>query len=401
VKGLLSVSDGRSAAPMVLAAQLIAVSTVASSIDCYFGIHLHPGFENLTSLVDPAIMSRMQNLVHDIPLNRTAWADHPASLFARVGAVDWQDAWAQNVPDFSRTIQRDVASNWRNASTPSMDTYTFDYEPHYRPWWSSDVPTFSKPWFDLLAEVHRTSMDPRWLQMVGATNLSSAANWTSLDAAQQEGLAATSWRYAVRVYLTAAMQATRRALPAGVRFGNWNWPFKCGKSCADNATAAQAYEAKVRSVDWLWREVSVFFPDVYPEAYAGPLAERPPGLPARCDNWTAAGASSYYTWNADFNIRIRESLGLTDKVPVLLYSWYHYMCAQKGPVEGGAVPFTLDANVPALFDAATATGVDGVVLWGSVGTYGYEDHQVATVARMLSSPPWSTEIVKHCSAKRH
>ena len=72
------------------------------------------------------------------------------------------------------------------------------------------------------------------------------------------------------------MQATRQALPAGVRFGNWNWPFKCGKSCADNVTASQAHEKQVRSVGWLWREVSVFFPDVYPEAYAGPLAGRPP-----------------------------------------------------------------------------------------------------------------------------
>ena len=99
----------------------------------------------------------------------------------------------------------------------------------------------------------------------------------------------------------------------------------------------------------------------------------------------------------DVNLRIRDDLGLKGKVPILLYSWYHYMCAQKGPVSGGSVPFTLDANVPALFETATAAGVDGIVLWGSVGTYGYEDHRIATVARVINSPPWSTAILKYCS----
>ena len=70
------------------------------------------------------------------------------------------------------------------------------------------------------------------------------------------------------------------------------------------------------------------------------------------------------------------------------------MCAQKVLNSTDLDYFAQDANVLEPFEQ---TGHDGIIMWGSVGTFGYEDHDPGFVAQYLDRF-WSGPIVRHCSS---
>ena len=45
-------------------------------------------------------------------------------------------------------------------------------------------------------------------------------------------------------------------------FGRWNWPFKFGGSTAANATALATFESMIGEMDWLWKRLDIFLPDL-------------------------------------------------------------------------------------------------------------------------------------------
>ena len=68
------------------------------------------------------------------------------------------------------------------------------------------------------------------------------------------------------------------------------------------------------------------------------------------------------------------------------------MCAQKVLDCDNLDYYARDANVVEPFES---TGHDGVIMWGSVGTFGYEDHDPAFVAAYLNRF-WAPPIEAHC-----
>ena len=46
------------------------------------------------------------------------------------------------------------------------------------------------------------------------------------------------------------------------RFGRWNWPFKFGGLTAANATALATFESMIAEMDWLWKRLDIFLPDL-------------------------------------------------------------------------------------------------------------------------------------------
>ena len=69
------------------------------------------------------------------------------------------------------------------------------------------------------------------------------------------------------------------------------------------------------------------------------------------------------------------------------------MCAQKVLNSTDLDYFAQDANVAEPFERR---GHDGVIMWGTVGTFGYEDHDPEFVAQYLNRV-WAGPITTHCS----
>jgi hypothetical protein len=69
------------------------------------------------------------------------------------------------------------------------------------------------------------------------------------------------------------------------------------------------------------------------------------------------------------------------------------MCAQKVLDCHNLDYYAQDVNVAEPFEQ---TGHDGVIMWGSVGTFGFEDHDPVFVAKYLNEF-WSGPIAKHCA----
>ena len=213
---------------------------------------------------------------------------------------------------------------------------------------------------------------------------SGATGWRDLDTMQQTRLQALSWDFFVREYLTAALRAIKAVVPAGMDLGVWNWPFKFWR----RASAPQ-WDGWMDELGWLWAELPVLLPDLYPEFYAGPVGSRPAAL-STCTAQDGHATTDYFQSNVDNALRLKRTYNPAAKV--VLSVWWHYMCAQK--ITGDLGYFVDDGNLAALFGVV---GIDGIAIWGSIGTSTGEDANATEVAGYLNSV-WAPHLASRCRA---
>ena len=144
-------------------------------------------------------------------------------------------------------------------------------------------------------------------------------------------------------------------------------------------------------MDWLWEKLDLFIPDLYPEFFVGAESAKPAVL-SKCLAQSQARADLYFSANIQHMQRIRARC--KPGVKIYLSIWWHYMCAQKVADCTDLDYYAQDANVAEPFESA---GHDGVIMWGTVGTFGFEDHDAGFVADYLDKF-WSGPVGKHCKA---
>jgi len=138
---------------------------------------------------------------------------------------------------------------------------------------------------------------------------------------------------------------------------------------------------------WLWAELPVLLPDLYPEFYAGPIASRPAVL-STCTAQNGSATRGYFQSNVDSALRLKRRYNPSAKI--ILSVWWHYMCAQH--VTGDLGYFVDDGNLAALF---SVVGIDGIAIWGSIGTYTGEDANATEVADYLDRV-WAPHLAARC-----
>jgi hypothetical protein len=329
--------------------------------------------------------------------------DHPTQLF-QPNTSYWRDAWEETLrtaPGYmaayvNAEIQADPNPN-TNATHPAAGVLMLDYEPAYRPSWAFQTSSHpDKRWETLVSSVHTPKLDHNWTQLVGYTVPSGAREngWSEMNQEEQQALMAKSYDYFCRTYLSAGMKAVRAEMPTAMRLSVWNWPFKFGGSTAANQTALQQFEGMIADIDWLWKLLDIFLPDLYPEFFVGEEADLPSVL-QRCTVGNQSLADLYFSANIAHMQRVRDRCNL--KAKIYLSTWWHYMCAQKVLDSDDLDYYAQDANVVEPFESS---GHDGVIMWGSVGTFGYEDHDPAFVATYLNHF-WGPPVEAHCREASH
>ena len=196
--------------------------------------------------------------------------------------VYWLDAWTHNLQAYPQAMKETVMSGLNGTSEGLL---MVDFEPEWRPSWRCLHPDgISQPrWAAMLATIHAKQIDTNMTSLVGWAAPAGAANWAALTSQQQVDLQHAAWDYFCRQYLTAALRAVKAALPAKVELSFWNWPFKFGK------TGKPAdWDDTMDELGWLWAELPIFMPDLYPEFYSG----TPGSLPADLSTCTAENQSS-------------------------------------------------------------------------------------------------------------
>ena len=234
----------------------------------------------------------------------------------------------------------------------------------------------------MLATIHTEQIDTNMTSLIGWAAPAGAANWAALSSQQQVDLQHAAWDYFCRQYLTAGLRAVKAALPAKVELSFWNWPFKFGKT-----GKPAEWDDTMDELGWLWAELPIFMPDLYPEFYSGTAGS----LPADLSTCTAENKSStlaYFQANVDNALRLKKKHNPQAKV--YLSVWWHYMCAQHVTADLGY--FVRDGNLDGLF---AATGHDGIALWGSVGDFAGEDANATEVQAYLEEY-WGPHVEKHC-----
>ena len=233
---------------------------------------------------------------------------------------------------------------------------------------------------------HAKAIDTNFTTLVGWTVPATASDWDSLTKEQQTDLQMISWEYFCREYLTAGIRAVNDVLPPKVELAFWNWPFKFGRS-----GLPPWWDEVMDSLGWLWQELPVFMPDLYPEFYSGSAASMPAVLsspPGRCEALGAEETASYFQDNVDNALRLKKKWN--PKARVYLSVWWHYMCSQHVTQDIGY--FVDDGNMDALFGAH---GHDGIALWGSLGVSVGEDQNVTEVQSYLERV-WAPHVMAHC-----
>jgi hypothetical protein len=302
-------------------------------------------------------------------------------------AMYWRDAWQHNLATMPEHMVRWTQLQLNGSTKPGM--LLVDYEPSWRPSWRFPNPngTAQPKWAAFLATVHARAIDTNWTSLVGWTVPTTATNWASLTPLQQTDLQSLSWEYFAKQYLTAGLRAIKASLPRGVVLSFWNWPFKFGKD-----GKPFWWDEVMDGMGWLWSELPIFMPDLYPEFYSGSAASMPSVLsspPGRCVALGANATASYYQANVDNALRLKAKWNPAAKV--YLSVWWHYMCSQKVTQDIGF--FVDDGNMAALF--SRTRGHDGLALWGSLGTFTGEDRNVTEVKLYLDRV-WGPHIAKHC-----
>ena len=299
--------------------------------------------------------------------------------------VYWKTAWEHNLVAMPASMVQWIRSELNGTAEGLL---MVDYEPPWRPSWRFPNPngTAQPRWAAFLAAVHADSIDTNWTSLVGWVPPAAATDWASLTETQQAGLQETSWEFFAKAYLTTALRAVKAALPPKVELSFWNWPFKFGKS-----GLPPWWDGVMDDIGWLWKELPVFMPDLYPEFYSGteqsmPAALSPPR--GRCEALGAEATTSYFQANVDNALRLKKKWNPNAKV--YLSVWWHYMCSQAVTQDLGY--FVNDGNLPALF---AATGHDGIAVWGSIGDFKGEDQNASEVESYLDHV-WAPYVTKHC-----
>lgn len=353
-----------------------AVSSVSPPrLACYNGWNMH-GQANLTL---PAAMTA--HLHTDIMTIYEAQLGNmpprgPAQMLNGTGT------WASNARSF---IAAHVNKSKHDAAALVPQGWeslvVVDYE-SWKPLWAM-TPNVSGSvggdWLDTLATINSPGFDPAFLATVGFVPPSGAGGWPTLDASGRASLADAGWTHFSAVFFNATIDALRTVVPAA-KVGFWNLPYKYYND-AGGGDPPEGWIQMLNGAGWLWSQLDVFLPDVYPERYAGPGSSRPLGLSARCGNISSANAAEYINGNVAVAQSLRAEWVPTSRqreVKVLLYTWWHYMCDQNTSFWADSV-YLRDS-----FAATQAAGGDGVVLWGSVGSFKGEDHDPAVVAKFLS-----------------
>lgn len=379
-------------------------------LDCLFGVNVHMYtalYANLSTPLQSHLgtgVTSLYGLGHGsgrhgtTPDGSVDFIDHPTQLF-QPNTSYWRDAWdatLRSAPgymaDYTKAeIQADPNPN-TNTTHSTSGVLMLDYEPAYRPSWRFQ--TASRPdkkWEAFVSSVHTPKLDQNWTRLVGYSVPAGTpeGGWDELKSQEQQALMAKSYDYFCKTYLSAGMKAIRAAIPPAMMLSVWNWPFKFGGSTAANETALQDFEAMIAEMDWLWQYLDIFLPDLYPEFFVGQAANMPAVL-SRCTVGNQSDADLYFSANIAHMQRIRDRCSSNAKI--YLSTWWHYMCAQKVLDSDNLDYYAQDANVMEPF---SSTGHDGVILWGTVGTFGYEDHDPAFVAAYLNRF-WAPPIEAHC-----
>jgi hypothetical protein len=405
-------------------ANIVAAGGGGRQLDCLFGVNVHTYtgmYSNLSASMQAHLgtgVTSLYGLGHGsgnhapTPAGFVDFIDHPTQLF-EPNTSYWQAAWSATLASAPGYMAGVVNAELKRNSNPNSNVshqdsgiVMLDYEPAYRPNWRFQTSARpDKRWEALMSVVHTPSLDLNWTTLVGWTVPPQLAGkgWSALSAAQQDELMGKSWNYFCQEYLSAGMDAIRAALPVATKLAVWNWPYKFGGSTATNATALHKFETWTAQMDWLWKKLDIFLPDLYPEFFVGTAATMPSVLsectvPRGCtigaDGCGIASksyADLYFSSNIAHMQRVRDRCH--PKVKIYLSTWWHYMCAQKVLNCTDLDYYAQDANVAEPFEQV---GHDGVIMWGSVGTFGYEDHDPSFVADYLNTF-WGGPITKHCA----
>jgi hypothetical protein len=374
-----------------------SASANASLLNCHYFVKDHQSLANTSKTasdffgsLDTNLTSRMDNrsFVHVKGLAlRNGWIDYPADLFLNgsnssniSGSFSWKASWAELLPEMTSKmvdqVVKQLGEETKYGAINADAILAIDYEPRFRPSWNFTIGEgaahHDQPaWSALLTNVHSKRLDVDWISLVGwicppGVN-TTATKWDDLTKTQKRSLEEASWNYFVRKYLVTAIGKIK-AEPklAGLRLGFWDWPYKFWFLPAVKE-APPRWQQWMDELGWLWSELDVFLPDVYPEFFAGSESDKPSVL-AKCTTQNASATAWYYTAILTESLRLKQRFQPT--ATVVLVGWYHYMCShlydsgqQLQDINIGY--FVHDNNLDALFLAASA-GAE-VALWGSIG----------------------------------
>ena len=395
-----------------------ALKSDDGQVPCHYFIkdHQQPGTADFFGTLSASLRSRMDNrsMVHVQGLKlKNGWITYPTELFlngtniTNVSAVfDWKRAWAVLLPQLTTNmvgqvvVQLEKEAEYGKLNADAI--LSIDYEPKYRPSWNFTIGENAKAevqpeWEALLALVHGRSLDLDWIKLVRwACPGPRPARWGGLSKEQSRSLQEASWNFFVKAYLSTAL-AKIKAEPklTGLRTGFWNWPFKFWM-VPEVKQAPPRWRRWMDELGWLWRELDVFLPDLYPEFYAGAAADRPSVL-AKCSAQNASVTSWYYDAVLNECVRLRQAYN-KPATKILLVGWYHYMCGHPDgahpPMDSGF--FSRDGNVDALFESAAGVPGTEVALWGSLSAP--PDDNAAQLRRYLDAT-YAPAAQKYCRSK--
>eukprot|EP00039_Didymoeca_costata_P005316 m.80490 g.80490 ORF g.80490 m.80490 type:complete len:399 (-) comp12760_c0_seq2:177-1373(-) len=391
----------RSCMVTYIAAVLIActVSATPPQIHCSWNVKMNlpppnnfphgTGLGNMTHTLSQEIQSRMFVDQAVLGGNMGQVPNDPASMLGAglKGGHATKSSWKTALNDFlgnhskilTQELQTQLPSNYKGAICHDFEAW------HPSALFEMNKVYANKSfacWYNMTQVVKNISsptFDSDFNSFVHYTPPASATGWATLSPEEQTLFVRQSWTTMSQVFWNNTLNISRQAQPLA-KWGQWNLPSKFGINGKDGPW----WDSSMDELAWLWPQLDVFYPDLYPEVFASAGAPRPVGLNERCGNYSQSENHAYYVNNTKNAIAIRDKYA--PGRPIMLYLWYHYMCDQR--VEY----YINDDNIEDPFATASALGIEGVVLYGSIETNGDSPDPLA---KYLNSEYQDT-VVKYC-----
>eukprot|EP01052_Picozoa_sp_SAG31_P046886 SAG31_NODE_9147_length_1326_cov_1.193969_1_plen_388_part_10 len=287
-----------------------------------------------------------------------AWALHNRSMGL---GWNWQASAAEWRCNHTEALRRDVP-----AKVPATWTgiVSHDYEDG-GPSWSLASQNCSRGWRMLVSALNSPKIDPDFAAFSGIAFAPSvlAVGWPGMNASQRATLLRSSYDAFEQMMWTTTLKTCRELVPKA-RWGNWGYPPLVPYSPSSSLPLSDWY-VLMMELSWLWKELDVFLPALYPRFYVGDANHRPPMLKRECGQENNTALQAYFSSTIVGHRFLRERIGRDEiALPIIPVVWYHYMCDQH--CRHGSQPNFADmANIEGSITLPFQNGADGIVLWGS------------------------------------
>jgi hypothetical protein len=263
---------------------------------------------------------------------------------------DWYNFHGDFLDDHAAAIENFIAGE---GLTSSYSGYAIiDYE-LWGPIWENNGGPTQTSWKACIEDINTPHWDNRFITTISYTPPTGITGYSGLSSTQKETFAKLSWVFFAKEFYELSLETGKAELPSA-SFGFYDFPLRRDWD-GSQIGYPDAQKDLNDELDWLWAQVDVITPSIYPVFYAVT------GTAGSYQITSEDNATSILE-NIEEAVRVRDNFA-SGSTKVLAFVLPYYTGPSRGTYYLQALN---DINLDQQIRMPRYAGADGVIIWGYV-----------------------------------